>query len=73
MGAVTTMQVIDYLSENGYLRDEWRPIETAPKNCENILVYRPVYVAAIMHWPIHQKIARIFWCIGQCMIAATYL
>lgn len=25
------MQVIDYLSEKGYLRDEWQPIETAPK------------------------------------------
>lgn len=37
------MQVIDYLSEKGYLRDEWRPIETAPKTCENILVYRPVH------------------------------
>lgn len=26
------MQVIDYLSENGYLKDEWQPIATAPKD-----------------------------------------
>lgn len=31
------MQVIDYLSENGYLKDEWQPIETAPKD-EKVLL-----------------------------------
>jgi hypothetical protein len=40
---VPLCEVIDYLSEKGYLRDEWWPIETAPKTCENILVYRPVH------------------------------
>ena len=35
------MQVIDYLSEKGCLRDEWRPIETAPENSDVFLVCLP--------------------------------